>query len=1220
MDNNLKNIHRLLKRQLKQLFGGSPIPKKYNRLLESVSNSYRAFEEGRIDLTKKESRLTESYNHLNHINRFSKVLSQTLDFRDLVQKGIEELLSVFNCDRVWLIYPWSSKSLSYHPVESTKPGIPKSVSENLKLAMDYSSSAFLKSLLESDDPTVFDTHNPFPGDLKRQKESKILSQMLIPIIPKLSQPWILGLHQCSLNKVWTQADMGLFKEISYLIADALSNLLLFDNLRNSEGKYRSLFESGAYSKMIFDSKTFQFEDVNPSALKLLGYSKEEYLKLGFWDIASEKGKTRLKFKKLFKVKSDKYHLPLLYLKKRDGTIFPADFYASCFESKGQTKTIGAIRDITDQVKGDQAIRDSEKRLRRLNNVLLEMANLDMQNCESVQEMITKTTEASARALEIQRASIWLFDEEKTSLHLAERYHQHKDVEPEILELKAETYPIYFDALNDYRTIAAHDAPNDPRTKEFTSNYLATYNISSMLDAVIRSGNQIKGVLCCEHVGEKRHWALEEQNFASSMADFVALSMETCERNKAVKEKGQFLKILEASLNEVYIFHADTFNIQYVNSGVLNNIGYSKSKIESMNFLEIQSELRKSKFYKLVKPLIEMKQDKIVFQSSHIRADGSVYPVEIYLQYMDQGMEKVFVAAVLDITLRKQAEEKLRLASSVFESTLEAIMITDVKGIIQSINPAFTAITGYQPEEAYGRTPRILKSGRHDLKFYKSFWKSITRDHHWQGEIWNRRKNKEIFPCWLNISAIKNDNGKVTRFVSVFSDITQIKQSEEQLNFLAYHDSLTGLPNRLLFQDRLHQALSFAERNDLLVGLIFLDLDRFKLINDTLGHDIGDLVLQEVTERLKCCIRESDTIARLGGDEFTIILPDVRHESNAAKVAKETLERMAKVFILEGHELFISASIGISIYPQDAMDQETLIKNADLAMYHAKDQGRNNYQSYNDTMATTSVHKLKIETSLRQALKRDEFVLYYQPQIDLSTGQVMAMEVLTYWNHQDGQILPGDFIPLTEETSLILPIGEWILEKACIQNKAWQDKGLKEISIAVNLSVIQFQQDNLLEVIDKTLEETGLDPHFLELEITESVLIQKMEKTIYLLDELKKRGVQIAINDFGMGYSSFNYLKRLPIDKLKIDRSFIHHVSSDQDEAAITKAIISLGHDMNLQVIAVGLETKEQLDFLSQYSCDRAQGYYFSRPLLPEHLIDMLDQQFSFGQDLIKGPL
>ncbi len=1216
----MKNIHRLLKRQLKQLFGTNPVPKKYNRLLEAVSKSYQAFEEDRIDLTKKESRPTESYNHLNHINRLSKVLNQTLDFRDSVQKGIEELLSVFNCDRVWLIYPWQSKSLSYQPVEKTKPGISKSISENLMLVMDYSSEVFLKSLLESGNPIVFDSHNPFPGDLKRQKESKILSQMLITITPKLSQPWILGLHQCNLGKVWTQRDMELFKEISCLIADALSNLLLFENLRNSEGKYRSLFESGAYSKMIFDSKTFQFEEVNPSALKLLGYSKEEYLKLGFWDIASEKVKTRLEFKKLFKVKSDKYHLPLLYLKKKDGTIFPADFYASCFDSKGQTKTIGAVRDITDQVKADQAIRDSEKRLRKLNNVLLEMANLDMRDCESVQKMIMKTTEASARALGIQQASIWLFNEEKTSLHLSQMYHQDKKDRSEELELKTDTYPIYFDALNHYRTIAAHDAPNDPRTKEFASNYLSTYNISSMLDAVIRSGNQIKGVLCCEHVGEKRHWALEEQNFASSMADLVALSMETCERNKAVKEKSQFLRILEASLNEIYIFHVDTFSIQYVNFGVMSNTGYSKSRIESMTFLEIQSELKERKFRRLIKPLVEMKQDKVVFQSGHIRADGSVYPVEIYLQYMDQGIEKVFVAAVLDITLRKQAEEKLRLASSVFDSTLEAIMITDVSGIIQSVNPAFTAITGFQPEEAYGRTPRILKSGRHDLKFYKSFWKSIIHDHHWQGEIWNRRKNQEIYPSWLNISAIKNDEGKVTRFVSVFSDITKIKQSEEQLNFLAYHDSLTGLPNRLLFQDRLHQAISYADRHNQLVGLIFLDLDRFKLINDTLGHDIGDLVLQEVTERLKCCIRESDTIARLGGDEFTIILPNVRHEKNVSKVAKETLERMAKVFTLEGHELFVSASIGISIYPQDSADQETLIKNADLAMYHAKDQGRNNYQSYNDTMTKTSIHKLKLGTSLRQALKKDEFVLYYQPQIDLSTGQVMAMEVLTYWNHQDGQIPPGDFIPLTEETSLILPISEWILEKACIQNKAWQDKGLRHVSIAINLSVIQFQQENLLEVIDTTLEKTGLDPHFLELEITESVLIQKMEKTIFLLEELKKRGVQIAINDFGMGYSSFNYLKRLPIDKLKIDRSFIEHVASDQDEAAITKAIISLGHDMNLQVVAVGLETREQMDFLSQYSCDRAQGYYFSRPLLPDQLIDILDRQFSFHEGLKKSPL
>jgi diguanylate cyclase (GGDEF)-like protein len=466
-----------------------------------------------------------------------------------------------------------------------------------------------------------------------------------------------------------------------------------------------------------------------------------------------------------------------------------------------------------------------------------------------------------------------------------------------------------------------------------------------------------------------------------------------------------------------------------------------------------------------------------------------------------------------------------------------------------------------------------------------------------------RKEKRWF--LMRVTPLQSQRGGV---VVIHIDITERKQAEEMVHHLAYHDPLTGLPNRVLFNDHLTLELAHARRNKCMVAVIFLDLDRFKTINDTLGHAIGDQLLQEVAKRLRSCLREGDTVARLGGDEFMLLLPGITHGEDVAKVVRRILEVLKPPFNLDGHELHITSSMGISLYPSDGGDAETLIKNADAAMYRTKEQSRGTYQFYTPSMNAKAFERLILENDLRRALERQEFVVYYQPQVSLHTGQIVGVEALVRWQHPEkGLVPPMEFIPLAEETGLIIPLGDWVFRMACAQNQTWQKAGFSPLRVAVNLSARRFKQKGLIKDIVRILKETGLDPDYLELELTESHLMENVEATLSTLHELKAMGIHLSIDDFGTGYSSLSYLKRFPIDKLKIDRSFVLDISDNPDDAAIAVAIIAMAHSLKLKVTAEGVETKEQLEFLRAYQCDEMQGYYFSRPVPTEIMTQLLQE-------------
>ena len=565
----------------------------------------------------------------------------------------------------------------------------------------------------------------------------------------------------------------------------------------------------------------------------------------------------------------------------------------------------------------------------------------------------------------------------------------------------------------------------------------------------------------------------------------------------------------------------------------------------------------------------------------------------------RGEDFGLIGVIVDITERKQAETELRIAATTFEAQ-EGMTITDARQVILKVNRAFTEITGYSADEAVGQTPNLLNSGRHDKAFYEAMWREIERSGSWQGEIWNRRKSGDVYPEWLTITAVKADDGTTSHYVGTFADITLRKAAEDEIKHLAFYDPLTRLPNRRLLLDRLHQALAASARSGHGGALLFIDLDNFKTLNDTLGHDKGDILLQQVAQRLATCVREGDTVARLGGDEFVVMLEDLSDNpretaTQAEIVGEKILTTLNQTDRLTGHEHHSTPSIGVTLFSAHQNSVEELLKRADLAMYQAKAAGRNSLRFFDPEMQAVVSARANLEADLRQGIVQGQFLLYYQAQV-IGEGRLTGAEALLRWQHPArGLVSPAEFIPLAEESGLILPLGHWVLETACAQLVAWAAQPeTQRLTVAVNVSARQFRHPDFVNQVMAILDNSGADPTRLKLELTESLLLDDVEDIIAKMTALKARGVGFSLDDFGTGYSSLSYLKRLPLDQLKIDQSFVRDVFTDINDAAIAQAIIALSQTMGLSVIAEGVETEEQRDFLSRLGCQAYQGYLFGR--------------------------
>ena len=687
-------------------------------------------------------------------------------------------------------------------------------------------------------------------------------------------------------------------------------------------------------------------------------------------------------------------------------------------------------------------------------------------------------------------------------------------------------------------------------------------------------------------------------------------------SESLRTSEQRYRLLAESISDV-IFSTDAdLQLNYVSPSVTQVLGYDSQWALANGFHSLAANPRQlSGFYALLERvrnalgdpqrLAELRAEFLpqLFVFDALRADGQKIPVELRLVPMwdDNGRFEGLLGVGRDISLQRRAEKDLRMAATVFEHSTAAILVTDPAGYIVQVNNAFSRVSGYSSRQIIDQLPGILTADTQQASHLGYVLKQLNQQGSWEGEVWLKRRNGEKFPAWVGITAVKDDEGDLVSYVCFFSDISERKASEQRIHRLAYYDALTQLPNRTLFQDRLHSALQHGERHGEWVPLMFLDLDRFKPINDSLGHAAGDRMLKEVALRLCACVDSDDTVARMGGDEFTLLLQSQAQRegalTRAMHVGEQILASLALPFILEGREFFVTASIGIALSPQDGHELSQLMKNADTAMYHAKERGKNNFQFYQADMNASALQRLELESDLRHALEQGEFRLYYQPQFSGDGKRLTGTEALLRWQHpQRGLVPPGDFIPVLEELGLVVEVGDWVLRESCRQLAEWHKAKIRVPKISVNLSARQFAEGDLDQRIAQIIEQSEIAAACLELELTESILMEDVANAMQTLSSLKQLGVCIAIDDFGTGYSSLNYLKQFPIDVLKIDRSFVDGLPHGEQDGQIARAIIAMAHSLNLTVIAEGVETLAQLDFLRDHACDEVQGFLLGRPM------------------------
>ncbi|WP_425275573.1 EAL domain-containing protein [Stutzerimonas zhaodongensis] len=748
---------------------------------------------------------------------------------------------------------------------------------------------------------------------------------------------------------------------------------------------------------------------------------------------------------------------------------------------------------------------------------------------------------------------------------------------------------------------------------------------SMVDGVVQ-----ESFLRWRHRNGKWHWfCVTEQVLArdelGKVRRLIGVARDvtsTIEYSHSLRDSERRYRMLAGSLQDVIFTTDSAVQIDYVSPSVQTVLGYSAEWTmqhgldrvvtkprQAARFYDLMRKVRKASFNPTALAELGQSLQGQTLYFDCLTADGRPVAIElrITLIWNENNRFDGTLCVGRDISKQRQAEKELRRAATVFEHSSAAIVVTDPAGRIVQVNDAFERITGYSGDEVVGLWPTALSADRQQANQMTFVRDQILRAGKWEGELWLKRKDGDTYPCWIGITAVRDAEDDLVSYVCFFSDMSERKASEKRIHRLAYYDSLTQLPNRTLFQDRLHSSLQLASRRGAWVALMFLDLDRFKPINDSLGHAAGDRMLKEVAMRLASCVEEDDTVARMGGDEFTFLLraaPD-RDEAltRAIHVGERILASLTEPFVLSGREFFVTASIGIALSPQDGDDISQLMKNADTAMYHAKERGKNNFQFYQAEMNARALERLELESDLRHALEQQQFVLHYQPQFLADGRTLTGVEALLRWQHPArGLVPPGDFIPALEELGLVVEVGDWVIGEACRQIAQWQAQGRAVPKVSVNISARQFADGKLAQRIATLLAASGIAPACLELELTESILMQDVGEAMRVLGSLKQLGPSIAIDDFGTGYSSLNYLKQFPIDVLKIDRSFVDGLPQGEQDGQIARAIIAMAHSLGMSVIAEGVENQAQLNFLREHNCDEVQGFYLGRPISASALL------------------
>jgi len=675
-----------------------------------------------------------------------------------------------------------------------------------------------------------------------------------------------------------------------------------------------------------------------------------------------------------------------------------------------------------------------------------------------------------------------------------------------------------------------------------------------------------------------------------------------------ESENRYKRIVE-NLNEG-IWVIDRYNnIRFVNQALADMLGYSVEDMLGRSVFDFENNSNQNILKQQLADRKKGRSSVYEIEVLHKKGHAILIQVESAPFLDNQKMFDGVVEGIKDMTDIRNQQLKLKMLSSAVEQSGSMVLITNKDAKIEYANPKLCAVTGYNKDEIVNLNARIFQPEDIDIEEVNEVWEKINNGEEWQGEMQLRKKHDGKIWVLMSISSISNEQDDITHFVTVFEDVSQLKEAHIRMEELAYVDSLTGLANRVLFRDRLEQVLKGMQRTGTSAALLYLDLDEFKRINDSMGHDVGDAVLMKVAETLRQCVRYQDTVARMGGDEFVILLTDIGGMSGASAVARKIIQTMSEPVHLLKNEILISPSIGITLAPMDSLNADILLKNADMAMYKAKSSGRNNYQFFTEEMNTQIVDHLQIENDLRQAIERDELYVMYQPKCDIKTKKIVGVEALIRWNHSTkGELSPEYFIPIAETAGLMVKLGKWVLRTACKEIKKIEAQGLPDIELAVNLSTRQFRDPYLIETVQNVLAETNFKALKLDLEITETTLMEQIDHAVDLLDQIKSLGISLTIDDFGTGYSSLNYLKRLPIDTLKIDKDFISDIPNDKDDMEISAAVIAMAHKLGLTVVAEGVSTKEQWAFLEKNKCDIAQGYLMGRPMLTGELIRKFTQR------------
>jgi diguanylate cyclase (GGDEF)-like protein/PAS domain S-box-containing protein len=970
---------------------------------------------------------------------------------------------------------------------------------------------------------------------------------------------VIGLQIYDDSQRYTERHKEILLFVAQHVATAIEQKRNDANLRASERRYRQMFENNRAVQLLLDPTTGVIVDANTAACDFYGYTREELRALRVWDI-NVLGEAGVR-EEMAKAQEQQRSYFIFRHILANGDLRDVEVHSGPVNVGDRLLLYSIIHDITERKRAERALVESEERYRNI----FDYASVGIYQTTPEGDFIAVND---------------------TMAHM-----------------------LGYDSVDDLLVRnMRRDVYYDP---EFRDDLIRRFGFGSIEKPIShevlwkRKDGSLLWVTLNAHTVRSSHGVTYFEGFVYDITE------RRIAEERLASANAQRKAVLDAATQVSIIATDPDGTITVFNSGAERMLGYAADEMigkRSLLDLHVAWQLEQQ----ALSLTSEFRHDIGGFDALSLRAAIHGHE-EREWTYIAKGGHEVsvlvsvtsirsegtitgFLHVGTDITERKSSEETLRTQSAAITASMDGIGILNDRLDFTYSNDALAKLFGHNdPGSIVGTNICDLYEPPEQVRFVTTILPIVQQRGRWRGEATGLRSDGTTFPQEISLSSI--DGGGL---VAVVRDITERTYAEEQIKHLAYHDALTGLPNRLLFKDRVTVALSHAQRNNSRLAVLFLDLDRFKVINDSLGHNIGDRLLQEVASRVEACLRDSDTVARLGGDEFTILLPNLIHSDDAAPVAQKILDSIRAPFHIEERELFTSTSIGISLYPEDAADAETLIKNADTAMYQAKEQGRDNYQLFNAHVNARALQRIALEHGLRRALVNEEFDVFFQPIVDLRTGVVTGMEALLRWNHPElGSIPPSTFIPLAESTGIMMPIGAWALRQACLRATEWQAAGFRNLSLAVNLSVTQLQSVDLVQRVRDALEETGLPPEQLELEITESSAMQSPEISLRVLRELKKLGIRISLDDFGTGHSSLAYLKRLPIDTLKIDQSFVRDIDADPNSAAIVTAIIAMAHSLRLKVIAEGVEHEEQAMFLRRYGCDLMQGFLFTKPV-PAH--------------------